>query len=85
MYISAGNAAYSVSTAFIRLDKIKFSMSHDRKRTRVNSLREIASDILHKHHYVRLIKSTILIDSNRQLGASKYLGECQGNQVSEKI
>ena len=45
----------------------------------VDSLRDIATNILHKHHYVRLIESTIRIGSNRQLGAAKYFGDCQGN------
>jgi hypothetical protein len=51
MYINAGNAAYSTSTAFTRLDDIKFN-TYDAKTTRIGSPRRVSTDILHEHHNV---------------------------------
>jgi len=37
MYINAGNAAYSVSTAFTRLNEIKFGFFYDEKTIHIGS------------------------------------------------
>jgi hypothetical protein len=54
MYINAGNAAYSVSTAFTRLpvNNIKFSISDNEKTTSVGSPRDVTADIFHEHHNI---------------------------------
>jgi hypothetical protein len=52
MYINAGNAAYSVSTAFTRLNDIEFSISHNEKTTSVGSRRVVTANILHEHHNI---------------------------------
>jgi hypothetical protein len=84
MYINAGNAAYSVSTAFTRLNDIKFSISHNRKTTSVDSLSNVTANILHEHHNIWRVEIAICICSNRELGAAVYLRNCQGNQISKQ-
>lgn len=65
IYINAGNVAYSVSTAFTRLDDTKFStIMYDGKWTWIGSLRYFSTDILHKHHYIWRIIFAICIGSD---------------------
>jgi hypothetical protein len=54
MYMSAGNAEYSVSTAFTRLYKDKLSPHITDKAACVDSdsLRVRPTDILHEHHHI---------------------------------
>jgi len=52
MYINTGNAAYSVSTAFTRLNDIKFSFLYDEKTIHIGSPWYLSTNILHEHHYI---------------------------------
>jgi hypothetical protein len=52
MYINAGNAAYNVSTAFTRLNDIKFSFFYDEKTIHIGSPWYLSTNILHEHHYI---------------------------------
>ena len=66
MYINAGKAAYRVSAADSINSALKVNLNARmmEKTDRVDLLCLTATDILHEHHYIRLVQLPVRVSSN---------------------
>jgi hypothetical protein len=56
MYMKAGNAAYRTSTGLTRLKTVKLSPRMAEKASWIDSPCLSPADILHEHHYIRVVE-----------------------------